>query len=553
MDELFALLNFGGFTALLLWGVHMVQTGVQRAFGTRLRSVMGRALGTRTRAFFTGLGITAAIQSSTATGLMITSFAAGGLVALTPGLAAMLGANVGTTIIVQLLSFNLAALAPALILFGVWSFRRHQPSRRRDLGRAFIGFGLLLLALQELVQLLSPVQDAVAVQVLLNALSDQPIIALLGAAALTWAAHSSVAVVVLIMSMAGHDLVTPALAYALVLGANLGTAINPVLEGPVSGDPASRRLPIGNLGTRIAGCVLAVLLLPWIPKAMALLTSDSARAVANFHTLFNVIVALAFLPALHLYSELISRLLPKRTDPDDPTRPLYLDESAREVPAIALGNASREALRMADMLQSLLGMARASLLSDNRHRIGHAHYICTAVNRLDILITTYLATLDQDSMSKNDHQHLNDTLAFTKNLTRAASLVTRGLLEHTEKQTQKGWSLDAGQRDELVSVIDRLMRNQRRMAALFVAEDVRSARYLAYEKDHFRKLETEATEKHLVEIKTGKAAQTEISSFFLNFMRDAKTINSHLVEAAAYPILARHNELLPNRLRETEF
>src|SRR5690554_4957991 len=202
MDELFALLNFGGFTALLLWGVHMVQTGVQRAFGTRLRSVMGRALGTRMRAFFTGLGITAAIQSSTATGLMITSFAAGGLVALTPGLAAMLGANVGTTIIVQLLSFNVAALAPALILFGVWSFRRHQPSRRRDLGRAFIGFGLLLLALQELVQLLSPLQEAVAVQVLLNALSDQHIIALLGAAALTWAAHSSVAVVVLIMSMA---------------------------------------------------------------------------------------------------------------------------------------------------------------------------------------------------------------------------------------------------------------------------------------------------------------------------------------------------------------
>ena len=553
MDELFALLNFGGFTALLLWGVHMVQTGVQRAFGTRLRSVMGRALGTRMRAFFTGLGITAAIQSSTATGLMITSFAAGGLVALTPGLAAMLGANVGTTIIVQLLSFNVAALAPALILFGVWSFRRHQPSRRRDLGRAFIGFGLLLLALQELVQLLSPLQEAVAVQVLLNALSDQPIIALLGAAALTWAAHSSVAVVVLIMSMAGHDLVTPALAYALVLGANLGTSINPVLEGPVSGNPASRRLPIGNLGTRIAGCVLAILLLPWIPKAMAWLTTDPARAVANFHTLFNVIVALAFLPVLHLYSELISRLLPKRTDPDDPTRPLYLDESAREVPAIALGNASREALRMADMLQSLLGMARAGLLSDNRHRAGHAHYICTAVNRLDILITTYLATLDQDSMSKSDHQRLNDTLAFTKNLTRAANLVTRGLLEHIEKQTQKGWSLDAGQSDELISVIDRLMRNQRRMAALFVAEDIRSARYLAYEKDHFRKLETEATEKHLVEIKTGKAAQTEISSFFLNFMRDAKTINSHLVEAAAYPILARHNELLPNRLRETEF
>lgn len=551
MDELFALLNFGGFTALLLWGIHMVQSGVQRAFGTRLRSVMGRALGTRPRSFFTGLGITAAVQSSTATGLMITSFAAGGMVSLLPGLAAMLGANVGTTIIVQLLSFNLSAVAPAFILFGVWLFRRHQPSRRRDMGRTLIGFGLLLLALHELVQLLTPLQSSPVVRMLLDTLADQPVFALLLAAILTWAAHSSVAVVVLIMSLAAQGLVTPTLSIALVLGANLGTAINPVLEGPVSGDPAARRLPIGNLGTRIVGCTLALLLLPWIPAAMSWLTADPARAVANFHTLFNILVALLFLPLLQPYSDLITRLLPKRPNPDDPSRPLYLDESAHEVPGIALGNASREALRLADMLQALLGMARASLLSDNRHRIGHARYICGAVNQLDILITTYVATLDQESMSKSDHQRMNDTLNFTKNVTRAANLVCSGLLKHSDALAQKGWTLNSEQHDELISVMDRLMRNQRRMAALFVAEDIRSARYLAYEKDHFRKLEANATEKHLQEIKSGELKHAEMGSFFLNILRDAKTINSHLVEAAAYPILARHNELLPNRLRET--
>lgn len=552
MKELFALLNFGGFTALLLWGVHMVQTGVQRAFGARLGILMGRALGTRIHAFLTGLGITAAIQSSTATGLMITSFAAGGMVALLPGLAAMLGANVGTTIIVQLLSFNLTALAPVFILIGVWSFRRHQPSRRRDLGRVFIGFGLLLLALHELVQLLAPVQDAPLLGILLDALTDQPVMALLLAAVLTWAAHSSVTVVVLIMSMAGHGLVTPTLAYALVLGANLGTAINPVLEGGGDGDPASRRLPIGNLGTRIAGCLLALILLPWIPDVMALMTSDASRAVANFHTLFNIAVAALFLPLLNQYAALIIRLFPKRTDPDDPTRPLYLDESAHEVPAIALGNASREALRVSDMLQSLLGMARASLLSDNRHRSSHARYINNAVSRLEGLITAYLATTDQENMNKDDHSRLNDILAFTNNVSRAASLTTHRLLEHADKLTKKGWTFDTKQRDELIDVIERLMRNQRRMAALFVAEDVRSARYLAYEKDYFRKLEAHAAEQHLIELKSGKLEQAEIGSVFLDILRDAKTINSHLVEAASYPILARHNELLPNRLREAE-
>src|SRR5690606_36136926 len=176
MTELFALLDFGGYIALLLWGVHMVQTGVQRAFGAALGVWMGRALGTRARAFFTGLAITSAIQSSTATGLMITSCAAGGLVALVPGLAAMVGANVGSTIIVQLLSFNLTALAPALILVGVWLFRRHQPSRRRDLGRVFIGLGLLLLSLHQLVQLFAPLQSSELLEILLDALSNQPVI-----------------------------------------------------------------------------------------------------------------------------------------------------------------------------------------------------------------------------------------------------------------------------------------------------------------------------------------------------------------------------------------
>src|SRR5690606_14545400 len=195
----------------------------------------------------------------------ITSFAATGLLGLVPGLAAMLGANVGTTIIVQLLSFDLNALAPTLILLGVWLFRRHEPGRRRDLGRLFIGLGLLMLALRELVLLFAPLQTAHLLEVILDALSGQPVIALLLAAALAWAAHSSLAVVVLIMSLAHSGLISAPLACALVLGANLGTAINPILEAGAGDDPADKRLPLGNLGTRVTGCLLALLALPWLP------------------------------------------------------------------------------------------------------------------------------------------------------------------------------------------------------------------------------------------------------------------------------------------------
>ncbi|HEU0231251.1 MAG TPA: Na/Pi cotransporter family protein [Burkholderiaceae bacterium] len=552
MSEILALLDFAGYVALLLWGVHMVQSGVQRAFGAALGTALSHALGTRLRAFLAGLGITAALQSSTATGLMITGFAAGGLVALGPGLAAMLGANVGTTLIVQVLSFNLTALAPALILVGVWLFRSNQPGRRRDLGRVFIGLGLLLLSLHELVTLFAPIQHATLFHTILDALATQPFLALLLATVLTWAAHSSVAVVVLIMSLSEHGLVAPGVAYALVLGANLGTAINPILEGVNDNDPAARRLPMGNLGTRVVGCVLAMIVLPWLPAAMSALTSSPARAVANFHTLFNVVIAVAFMPFLKPYAKLLTRLMPKRVDPNDPSKPMYLDEAAHEVPAVALGNAAREALRLSDMLQAMLNIARAGYLRDNRHRVAQAHTINNGLTRLDNHITAYLATLDQENMNQDDHRRLEEVLTFSANITHAASITSNGLLGHTSTLRKKGWSLTGEQRQELTHVLDRLIRNQRQTAALFVAEDLKSARQLAFEKDEFRAIESAAAERQLQKIKSGQIESAEIGSLYLEILRDVKTINSYLVGAAAYPILARHNELLPNRLRATE-
>src|SRR6201986_5290843 len=257
------LVKLAGSVALLLWGVHMVQSGVQRAFGAKLRGFLGHALRHRLKAFLAGIGVTAALQSSTATGLMVTGFAAGGLVELVPALAVMLGANVGTTLIVQLLSFNVAEVAPALILIGVLMFRRTSAAPK-DFGRVLIGLGLLLMALHQFVGLLDPYEDVPSLRLLLGAVATQPLLDVILAAGLTWAAHSSVAVVLLTMSFASKGVVPPDAAFALVLGANLGTAINPVLEGGAGDDPAARRLPIGNLINRAIGVLVALAVLPML-------------------------------------------------------------------------------------------------------------------------------------------------------------------------------------------------------------------------------------------------------------------------------------------------
>src|SRR5262245_22785589 len=225
------LLDLMGGVALLLWGLHMVQTGILRAFGSELRHLLSNALGSRLTALAAGLGLTTLLQSSTATALMTASFTAGGLVGLVPALAVMLGANVGTTLIVQVLSFDVTAAAPILILVGLIAFRQGGKTRRRDLGRVAIGLGLVLLSLHLLVGTIEPEENAPLMRQLFAAITGDPIIEIVIAAVLTWAAHSSVATVLLTMSLAHAGIVTPVSAFALVLGANLGSAINPVVEG----------------------------------------------------------------------------------------------------------------------------------------------------------------------------------------------------------------------------------------------------------------------------------------------------------------------------------
>ena len=240
--------------------------------------------------------MTAILQSSTATGLMVTGFAAGGLVDLVPALAVMLGANVGTTLIVQVLSFNVAEVAPVLILIGVLMFRRASAAPR-DFGRVLIGLGLMLMALHQFINLLAPYEDAPSLRLLLGAVSTQPVLDVMLAAGLTWAAHSSVAIVLVIVSFAAQGTVPPAAAFALVLGANLGTAINPDAGGQTGADPAARRVPLGNLLNRLVGVVVGLILLPYIGPWLVTIESGNARAVADFHTAFNLHAGAGVLPA----------------------------------------------------------------------------------------------------------------------------------------------------------------------------------------------------------------------------------------------------------------
>jgi phosphate:Na+ symporter len=547
MGTTLTLVDLAGSVALLLWGVHMVQSGIQRAFGPHLRRLLGRALGDRLRGFAAGLGITAILQSSTATGLMTASFAAGGLVDLVPALAVMLGANVGTTLIVQLFSFDISRVAPLLILVGLIMFRKGGHSRPRDLGRVAIGLGLMLMALVQLLAIMQPYEDVPSLRLLMGAIATQPIIDVIIAAVLTWAAHSSVASVLFIVSLTATGVVPPEAGFALVLGANLGTALNPLLESP-AGDPAAKRLPVGNLLNRVFGCVLALVFLPQIGTALVAWEPDRARVIADFHTLFNVATGLLFLPILGPFSRFLTRILPTRAAPADPSRPLYLDEAARETPAIALAGAAREALRMADVVEAMLRGALEALDGD-RKQLAAVKGLDTVVDRLNSAIKAYLTDLDPEALDDEDNRRLGEILAFATNLEHAGDIVEQGLMVIAAKRLKRGLAFSTDGQAEIRAMLERLAANVQAGAAVFMTDDARAARRLLGEKQVFRDLETRGTEAHFARIRAGRVESVETSALHLDVLRDMKRINSHLA-AAAYPVLDRIGELLPSRLKQ---
>ena len=543
------LLNLAGAVALLLWGIHMVQTGVQRAFGAKLRNFLGRALGNRVRAFLAGIGITAILQSSTATGLMVTGFATDGLVALVPGLAVMLGANVGTTLIVQVLSFNVSELAPLLVLLGVLMFRRAQAAPR-DFGRVLIGLGLVLMALYQFINLLSPYEDAPSLRMMLGQVSTQPLLDVVLAAGLTWAMHSSVAVVLVVMSLAAQGTVPPAAAFALVLGANLGTAVNPMLEGSTGTNPADKRVPLGNLLNRLVGVAVVLPLLPHIGPWLMGVESGNARAVADFHSAFNLILAAVFLPLLKPWANLLCQLLPARVEQSDPGLPLYLDHAARDNPSIALGCAAREALRLTDVLTDMLKGLKAVLESADRRKLSEARRLDEVMDRLGMAIKTYVTALDSERLGEGDQTRVREILTFATNVVSAGDLIDGNLLGILNKMIKRGLVFSKAGQADVLGMIERLITNTRTAATLFMTGDVRSARQLVAEKEVFRSLETAAADAHFARFRAGEVDSIETSTLHLDTLRNLRGLNGYLVTAAAYPVLERHGELLPSRLRD---
>ncbi|MCZ6773163.1 MAG: Na/Pi cotransporter family protein [Proteobacteria bacterium] len=552
MSGMFTLLSIAGAVALLLWAVRMVRTGIDRAYGAELRRFLRRAASSRPGAVAAGTVLAVGLQGSTAVALLITGAVASGLTTAPIALAVLLGADLGSALVVWVLSLDLSLLVPALLLAGVATFLGSQRERVRQAARMVIGVGLILLSLRLLGEASEPLRSSDFLRVVTIYLADDLLTAFVVAALLTWVMHSGVAAVLLLASFAGHGIVQGQLSLALVLGINLGSGIVAAVLTR-SHERSAWIVPLSNLVVRSLLAVACLLVLGLIDVSGLLAGFSAANGVVTVHIVFNVAVVVIGTPLARSVVSAVGSLLPAGpaaepgSDQADPERKTSLDPDMVGQPRQAIANAIREILRMSDIVSRMLDDVIGVLADGDKPRIAQIAQLDDEVDSRYTRIKLYLARIGHDDMSESETRRLSELMTFCIKLEQAADIVVKNMLPLADKRRSRDVKFSRQGWLELSDLHERVSANLQLALNVLVTADVESARALIEEKQNVRQLEQASTARHMDRLRKGTVKSVETSEIHLDAIRDLVQINT-LLTAIAYPILERSGELLDSRL-----
>ena len=528
----------------------MVRIGITEGWGSEIRSTLGASLKNRWKAFLTGLGVTMLLQSSSATALLVSSFSAQGILSTATALAIMLGADIGTTLVAQVLTFDLSALSPALIAIGVAMFTYSDSGRVRDAGRILLGLGIMLLALRLMLDASMPMRDSAVVQQIFAALGEDLVLAVLFAAIIAWASHSSLATVLLIITLAGNGALDMPVAFAFVLGANIGSAIPPFIA-TLNQNRTARQPPLGNLLFRVIGVIIALPFVDLVANMLSPLEIGNARQIANFHLFFNIALVILFFPLIDRMDRLTRKLIPEDGDVADEMEPRKLDRGAFETPLVALVNAEREVLRMAELVERMLRNAFVALKKNDYDLAKRTREMDLVVNDFYDNVKRYLTELARESLGEKESRRCTEILSFATNIEHIGDIISGDMIQNImRKKLVTNSKMSTQDRKDLNNLYEPVLTGFQLSMSVFTSGDLALARQLLAKKYKFVKREKKAVLNHLQKLQEDSGYDSRLSALQLDVLRDLKRINSHLA-VVAYPILDEAGALR-SRLRDSK-
>ncbi|MBS0507220.1 MAG: Na/Pi cotransporter family protein [Proteobacteria bacterium] len=537
------LLNLLAAIALLVWGIQMVRTGILRVFGANLRQLIAHGVRTHFLAILSGVGVTAVVQSSTATALIVSAFVGQGLISLVAALSVMQGANVGTAVMAVVFSMDLSWLSPLCIFLGVVLYVVREDGKLGRVGRVLIGLGLMLLALQLITQAAEVLTESEVVRALLAALTSDITMEIVVGAILAVVSYSSLAAVLLVATLAGSGGIPTAVALGLVIGANLGSGLLAVLT-TLRSSVEVRQVPLGNLLFRSASALVMIpVIAPW-QTYITHLIHDRVSQVVLFHLAFNIIGTLICLPLTGLVAGIVEKMLRRQELPASLSRPHHLDPSALATPSLAISCAAREALHLADLVETMLNGLKTVWQSDDEKLAAELRGMDDQVDSLYSSIKYYMTKISRSELDEAEGRRWTEIISFTINMEQIGDLVERVLQDVEDKKIKKGRQFSHAGLQEINEMHDHLVANLRLAMSVFLTSNAREAQKLLEEKTRFRELELAYAASHLNRLAENTLQSIETSSLHIDIISDLKRINS-LLCSVAYPVLEASSALRP--------
>ncbi len=546
----------GGNAALLLWGARMVRTGFMRAYGAELRQGLNKNLSNRFAASFAGFFAALVLQSSTAVALLTTSFATAALIPISTGLAIMLGADIGAALVAQLLSLNIKALWPLLILIGyiIHNINQHKNNNSKQIGRILLGLGFLLLALNGLSLIAGNMQQSETLKYIVGALASDPIMTFIFAILITYFAHSSLAIILLISGLAAAGLVNNNLILPFIIGVNVGGAI-PALIMTLKEGATSRSITLGNFLFRLILAILGVILInPLLEVSNGVFVYTGLDQITEFaifiHLGFNIILFAIFIGLINPVAKILASFSAKNNEARVAEKPNYLRSSALDMPEIALNLAAREVLNMTDKVEMMLKLTVDSLVERDELKCKTAKAMDEEILDISSGVKTYLIKLSQTELEDMDSKRALEIIGFATSLDYIGNEVARNILHTIKQMLQQNKRFSVIGMQEIKDMYAYIEDTMQLAVKSFMDQDIASAREIIRRKELFRKTEYDNRLSHLSRLRKGDRNSLETSAFHMDILRDFKKINSYL-SSTAYAILEANGELRHSRLAKS--
>jgi phosphate:Na+ symporter len=524
-----------GGTALLLYGVRLVGEGLQRAAGTRLRHLLSTLTGNRFKALLVGAGVTAVLQSSSATTVMLVGFASAGLLSLRQTIGVILGADIGTTLTVQLLAFDLLALSPLVVFIGwlIWAVGRNTA---RYVGQAILGFGFLFLGMKLVADGTAPLAQSALFADVLSALTGQPLLLLLIAALFSGVVRSSAATIGFALSLAAAGVLTLAGAIPIIFGANIGTAATALIAA-VGQNAEARRVAAAHAAFKVVGVALFFPFISPFADLVARTAPDVPRQIANAHSIFNIAVAALFLPISEWAAGVFTRLIPQSA----PTTigAMYLNDQTLDTPAVALGQAVRETLRMGDVVVASLKDSIVVLERNDDALMRQVISRDDLIDRLEEDIKQFLVKLGAQQLTEEQAERETALIFVIANLEEIGDVVEKGLMELAEKKIRGGHSFSQQGWGEIRDVHGKVVENVELAISALASQDPSIAEKVIRHKSRINLLERQLRQSHIDRLHSGLRESIDTSSLHLDLLANLKRANS-LAAGIAYAVLGRH-------------